>query len=204
MRDTGFFIAIRLYARVLAGVLAGIGFFSIIGLYAGWLALSEPRPAQPVEQGDDLAIETDKPFRAAGPVTVKSQIVPVDPRLTYEISAEVRSIAPQGMQHAAAITYLGVITYDQDGKEIRGGPGNYRYAGASKYPLYSRPGWSVLSGSIAGQGNETHHQFRPGTRFVRVVALLNYENTGTLVESGLMTTEIRNVRFSPRAEMKLN
>lgn len=203
MRDTGFFIAARFYASVLACVLAIFGVFSIFGWHFGWLAPSKPAPPKIAVQSDTLPIETEKPLLAAGPKTLTSQLIPVDPSLTYDLSAEVRSIAPPGIKRAAVLTFLGVITYDQNGKEIRGGPGTYRYAGALDYNLYSGTAWREVSGPITGEGNETHHQFRPGTRFVRVVALLNYRAIGTSVEREMMTSEIRNVRFSARAEMSL-
>lgn len=202
MRDTAFFSAIRFYVQVLAGVLAVIGFFSIIGLYAGWLVQTEPSRA--TSPSDTLAIDSDEPVLALGRTLLMSQMIPVDPGLTYDLSAEVRSSAPTEMKRAAAITYLGVATYDRNGTELRSGPGSYRYAGAEKYLLYGNPEWRTLAGSITGEGDETHNQFRPGTRFVRIVALLNYEAAGTQTESGMMSSEIRNVQFEPRVHMKLD
>ncbi len=204
MIDTGFLTAVRFYARILASVLAVIGFLSVIGWYAGWVIVPKPEPPRAVVPTETLIVETDKPVKAVGSKAMTSQLVPVDPSLTYELSAEVRSVAPPGSGPVAANTYLGVITYDLNGKEIRGGPGTYRYAAASKYPLYSTPSWRTLSGSIAGEGNESHNQFRPGTRFIRVIALLNYGDHGNLVESGMITTEIRNVQFAPRLKANLH
>lgn len=201
MRDNAFFTALRFYARVLAGVLAATGFLSIIGLNAGWLA--PPEPSQPANQNETLTVDSDNPIVAIGPKTLRSQMIPVDSRLTYDLSAEMRSIAPPGMKQAAARTYLGLLTYDKNQKEIRGEPGRYRHIGAHNYYLYNLPNWRRFTGFISGEGDETHNQFTRGTRYVRIVALLNYPTRGAHTESGPMTTEIRNLRFAPRVQMNL-
>jgi len=201
MKSSAFFTALSFYARVLTGVLAAIGIVSIIALQTGWLTLfSEADDRAP--QSDALALNAEEPAVAAsGNKVVMSQMIPVDSSLTYDISAEVRSIAPANVKNGLARTYLGVATFDKDRKEIRGGPGTYRYAGASNFRLYSDAGWRVLSGSITGEGDEAHTQFRPGTRYVRIVALLNYVSGDQQAETEDMTTEIRNVRFTPRLNM---
>ncbi len=201
MKSSAFFTALSFYARVLAGVLAAIGIVSIIALQTGWLTLfSEADDRAP--QSDALALNAEEPAVAAnGNKVVMSQMIPVDSSLTYDISAEVRSIAPANVKNGLARTYLGVATFDKDRKEIRGGPGTYRYAGAFNFRLYSDAGWRALSGSITGEGDEAHTQFRPGTRYVRIVALLNYVSGDEKAETAGMTTEIRNVRFAPRLNM---
>ncbi len=201
MKNSAFFTALSFYARVLTGVLAAIGIVSIIALQTGRLTLfSEADDRAP--QSDALALNAEEPAVAAnGNKVVMSQMIPVDSSLTYDISAEVRSIAPTNVKNGLARTYLGVATFDKDRKEIRGGPGTYRYAGAINFRLYSDAGWRVLSGSITGEGDEAHTQFRPGTRYVRIVALLNYVSGDPQAETEDMTTEIRNVRFTPRLNM---
>ena len=201
MKRSAFFTALSFYARVLTGVLAAIGIVSIISLQTGWLTLFSEADGRAL-QSDALPLNVRESTVAAnGKKVVMSQIIPVDSSLTYDISAEVRSIAPANVKNGVALTYLGVATFDKDKKETRGGPGTYRYAGASNFRLYSDAGWRVLSGSITGEGDEAHTQFRPGTRYVRIVALLNYVSGDEKAETAGMTTEIRNVRFAPRLNM---
>lgn len=203
MKNSAFLTAFRFYARILTGVLAAAGFVSLIALQTGWLALS--KADDHLSRGDELNVNAEEPALAAeGFRILMSQMIPVDPSLTYDLSAEVRSIGPADVKNAVARTYLGVATFDAGGKEIRGGPGTYRYAGAINFQLYSAAGWMKLSGSATGEGDETHDQFRPGTKYVRIVALLNYRNANAPTESDRMTTEIRNVRFAPRVKMNLN
>jgi hypothetical protein len=199
MKSSAFFTALSFYARVLTGVLAAIGIVSIIALQTGWLTLFSEADGRAL-QSDSLALNSEVPAVVAkGPKVLMSEMIPVDPTLTYDLSAEVRNIAGVDVKMRAARTYLGVVTFNQNRKEIRGGPGTYRYAGALDFQLYSDAGWRALSGSITGEGDEAHTQFRPGTRYVRIVALLNYVSAGQQAED--IATEIRNVRFAPRLNM---
>lgn len=203
MKNSAFVTALCFYARVLAGVLAAVGIGSIIALQTGWLSFSgaENRTPQIDTQAPDEGLP---PVVATGSTIVMSQMIPVNSSQTYDISAEVRNVAPAELKDRAANTYLGVATFDAEGKEIRGGPGTYRYAGALNYQLYSDAGWRTLSGSITGEGNETHMQFRPGTKHVRIVLLLNYITAAQQNKNGDTVTELRNVRFAPRLNMRSN
>lgn len=200
--DPAFLAALRFYLLTLTLVMSAVGFLSIIGLSTGWISPTTPY-ATPDQRGV-LPIGSGSSILADGPTALMSQMIPVDPGLTYDLSAEVRSIAPQRTSDAWAITYLGVITYDQSGKELKGGPGQYRYGGALKYYLYSTSKWRRVKGFLSGEGDETHNQFRPGTRYIRVVALLNYKTGDGESSSASMSTEIRNVFFGPRIIMTLD
>lgn len=202
MKNSAFLTAFGFYARVLACVLTAVGIASIIALHTGWLSFSKPHERTAQSAAMPLNLE-ETAVTANGNKVLMSQMIPVDSSLTYDISAEVRSIAPANMKNGLARTYLGVATFDKDRKELRSSPGTYRYAGAINFQLYSDAGWRVLSGSITGEGDEAHTQFRPGTKYVRIVALLNYLYGDPQAETKNMTTEIRNVRFLPRLNMNL-
>lgn len=178
----------RLYAFILLALLALAGLVSLTAVQAGWLV-----PAGAVQERDGEDIEDDSGADTAldGPQNVWSQVIPIDPALAYELSAEVRAFSPEGDRMAGTRTYLGVETLDAEMKPLRSGPGTYRYGGAVNRVVQPVSGWVSLSGVMQGEGDDRHDQFRPGTRYVRVVLLLNYDTPG-------MRTAIRNVRFVPR------
>lgn len=195
MQNTASLIALRFYGRILLSVLAAMGIASLAAMQAGWLVTASAETDPPAS--NQLALDSSQmpPLSASGSATLTSAEIPVDPSLTYELSADVRSFAPDGEEVSGATTYLGVMTYDEKKERLTAKPGPNRYAAANNYYLVPARGWATLSGSIGGEGNENHNQFPPGTRFVRVVALLNHK-------SETMKSEIRNIRFAPRVELK--
>lgn len=116
----------------------------------------------------------------------------VDPSKLYRMEVAIRSIATD-TSHASRIN-AGVATYDADGKLQTDAPGTHRYF-AMQEALPAADEWQQRSGFITGEGNTTHSTFRPGTRFVRPIVLVNY---GTVPQA----VEIDFVRFdecsSPR------
>jgi hypothetical protein len=46
--------------------------------------------------------------------------------------------------------------------------------------ISSAEGWIEAEGVITGEGNENANQFRPGTKFVRPLALLNFKSPGAV------------------------
>ena len=161
---------LQLYARILFALFALAGVVSLIGLQAGWLAPGGIERS-PQDQEDDSGLET----AVEGPFRIWSQLIPIDPGLTYELSAEVRVFSPNDDIMAGTRTYLGVETLDADLKPLRSGPGSYRYGAAANRIIQPVSGWVTLSGLMTGEGDDRHSQFRPGTRYVRVVLLLNYQ-----------------------------
>lgn len=191
MSESAFLVYVRFYLKILLGLLAAAGFLCLVGLQAGWII-----PANGVAIKAALSEEEGKEVDAdflsfTGPGSVWSQPILVDTSLVYEISAEVRTFSLDEDPYREARTYLGVATFDENMEPIRSGPGTHRYAGAANRIVQMPHGWLALGGSITGEGDERHDQFRPGTRFVRVVALLNYRSEG-------VRSEIRNIRFTPR------
>lgn len=185
--------SIRLYAGILTVVLALAGVAALAGLQAGWLVPAGTGSVGGLDDGGEDDAGVAAPL--AGPQTLWSRVIPVDPDLTYELSADVRAFSPDGDAMAGTSIYLGVETFDANMRPLRSGPGTYRYGGASNRVLQPVSGWVTLSGVMVGEGDERHDQFRPGTRYVRVVALLNFRTPG-------MRTAIRNVRFGPRISLE--
>lgn len=194
MQNAAFLLALKFYGRILLSVLAVTGIACLIAMQAGWLTTRTNAESDPAAE-KQLATDSTAVMSGSGPTIVTSGMIPVDPSLTYDLSGEIRSFAANGDEAAGAVTYLGVIGYDEKKERLTSKPGPNRYAAANNYYLVPARGWATVSGVISGQGNENHNQFHPGTRFVRVVALLNYRNE-------TMKSEIRNVRFAPRVEMK--
>lgn len=194
MTRTPFLAASLFYLRILLGLLAVAGAASLAGMQAGWIVSADSVRAQPPEDdGGEEDIAGD--LSATGPATIWSQLIPVDTSLVYDLSAEFRAFALEGDPLDPARIYLGVATYDKNLNELRSRPGTYRYGGAFNYHLSQVQEWVTLAGSMTGEGDDNHNQFRPGTRFVRIVALLNYRGEAT-------RSEIRNVQFVPRLVME--
>lgn len=193
--------ALRFFGRVLYAVLAAIGLLAVVSLQFGWIR-------GPVKEhfggARDVAIASDKSFFSAGsPATFTSQFVPVDTNLTYNLSAQIRTLAPAGSERASARTYIGVICYDQEKQPIMQGIGAHRYATAKNRYIYSSIGWVNLTGELSGEGDMTPNQFAIGTKFVRLVLILNYKHDPTS-DSAATSTEVKNVTFVPRVNLNRN
>lgn len=195
MQDRAFISAAKIYGRIIVSVLAVIGMVSLGAMQGGWLVATADADAHPNDAGQVPTVTGETaPLSGNGPTTVTSQLIPVDPSLTYDLSAEVRSLAAKGDDRKGARTYLGVVAYDKDGKRLSSKSAPNRYVAADDYYLVAARGWAPLSGTVGGEGNDVHSQFQPGTRFVRVIALLNNRDE-------TMKSEIRNIRFTPRLQM---
>lgn len=190
--SSGFAEAVRLYLRVLVGVMAVVGLCLLIGLQAGWIALVAPDKVEPDDSA--TAVEIDDRAGAVeiiGPETLFSkEMTVVDPRKTYQLEADIRVLPREDGSDQVSAVYLGVATYDAEGKELRSGPGTYRYAGASDRKVSSEDGWVHIAGTITGEGDANHNQFRPGTHSIKLVLLANFRSKDKPVML------IRNVRFS--------
>lgn len=190
--------ALHLYVRILVVLLALAGVAALAGLQAGWLvpAASDLSRGPDDRDGENIADNSGLDNAVTGPTKVQSQLIPVDTSLTYQISAEVRAFSPEDDLMAGTRIHFGVETYDAEMRLLRSGlGGTHRYSGTLNRVLQPVSGWVTLSGVMAGEGDERHDQFRPGTRYVRVVALLNFRTPG-------MRTAIRNVRFGPRISLE--
>jgi hypothetical protein len=176
---------IRAYFRILAWILAALGLCLIVGLQFGWVG---------VTWFPDRFLGADKSaLEIHGPKALFSkETFVVDPTNTYQLSADVRVMPKADGSQQMSVVYLGVQTFDANGRELKSNPGSYRYAAASGKRVGSQENWVHVSGLIAGEGDSNHHQFRPGTRSVKLVLLANYRSDKNAV------LLIRNVEFSPR------
>lgn len=182
-KGSGFSDFIRAYFWILIWIMVALGLFLVVSLQFKWAGIAWFPEQQ--SEADASAI------RFQGPKTVFSkETFAVDTSETYRLSADVRVLSKSDGSPQVSKIYLGVQTFDARGHELRSGPGTYRYAGALNKTLGSEQDWVHIEGLITGEGDENHHQFRPGTRSVKLVLLPNYK-------SGSDTTlMVRNVEFS--------
>lgn len=181
--------AMRSYLLILLLLLAAAGLASLVALQAGALVtaggVTEETPAPKVEPepGEILTLTGEK--------TLRSQLIPVDPALAYTLSARVRTLDTDGDEMAPTRIYLGVEAFDADRRPLKTQADIYRYAGARNYRLRPIQDWVTVQGEIGGEGEDDHQKFKPGTRYVRIVARINHRSEGR-------TTEVGEVRFEPR------
>lgn len=192
-RMAGLADSLQLYGRVLGGILAVAGLCFLVGLQSGWIGLVWD-PDTKVPGADDSVDPTA--LRVVGPKNLFSRNqIAVDTGRTYRLDADVRVLPKKDGSNQISKVYFGVSTYDASGKELKTAPGTYRYAGANGKAVVSAAGWMHLSGTITGEGNENHHQFRPGTHSIKLVLLANYRSEDAPVML------IRNVTFSELVEI---
>ena len=173
----------RYYARIAVWILAALGVYLLLGLQFKWFG--------EVWLVSDRYVLDANPVEIKGPKAIFSnERIAVDPTKTYRLSAELRALPKSDGTLNVSTIYFGVQTFDANGRELKSGPGSYRYAGAFDMSLTSDEGWVKIAGLIAGEGDANHKEFRPGTRFVRLVLLLNYQGSKD------MTVMVRNVEFS--------
>lgn len=93
---------------------------------------------------------------------------------TYRMSVRLRVLPDSNGQPVQALTYAGFATFDAQKNLQESGPGLHRYAVLRAADVSSDDDWQVYEGTITGEGDETHHQFRQGTAFIKPALLLNY------------------------------
>lgn len=195
-QESGFGDFLRSYLWILLCILAALGLSLIVGLQFKWIGLVwSPMDLAKTEAsaiGADVQGRDRSALQIKGSASLFSEeSFVVDTGKTYQLSADVRVLPQSDGSPQLSIVYFGVQTFDADGRELKSGPGTYRYAGALKRNVSSAEGWVHIGGVITGEGDSGHNQFRPGTRSVRIVLLPNYQ-------SGDRTFIIRNVSFSER------
>lgn len=102
-----------------------------------------------------------------------SKYIKVDTTRKYKMRITVRQVkAPTDGK--SSYFYAGFATFDYQKNQISGGPGVHRYFAASSVKLEVGDGWQTFEGFITGEGDESHHQFRKGTAYVKPLFLINY------------------------------
>lgn len=171
-----------LYLRVAICVLAVIGLFALIGVRMGWFEPEMPSVKQ--------VFFIDPPQQFVGYKPFYSRRIPVDTSREYRLRVSVRVLPKSDGSPQTSRVYLGVETLDEDGKVLTSGIGPHRFAGASNIRISSDDGWKLINGIITGEGDISHNQFRPGTKSVRVVLMVNYKADESVI------SEVRDLRFS--------
>ncbi|RJG46326.1 MULTISPECIES: hypothetical protein [unclassified Mesorhizobium] len=179
-----------LYLRVATVLLALIGIFALVGTQLGWFTPDMPTAKK--------VLQIDRPASIAGAQSIRSKLIPVDTSRRYRIGTDIRVLPKEDGSPQISTVYLGVQTYDAKGKALNSGPGPYRFAGAANVQINSQDGWTRLEGVIAEEGDESHYQFRPGTKAVEVIVMPNYKADKSVV------SELRNVEFTQIIELDNN
>lgn len=135
------------------------------------------------QDGQDYVLEVTGP----SPIYAANAIA-IDPAKTYRLTAKIRVLSDDPAMQGAS-TYVGVATYDSNGVLQTSAPGAHRYAATANRIIKSSDGWVEVQGEITGEGNETHNQFRPGTKSVRPMALLNYKSPGAVSQISYLRFE---------------
>ena len=145
--------------------------------------------------GDAAKLTTlERGFKAMGSNIwcFSRQFFKIDPRRTYEIRFRVKQLVAS--DNGTSSVYAGVATYDHNQDYINarsGGAGTYNYACVSGENIKVSDGWREYTGYITGEGLRGNN-FRHGTRFVRLMFIVNYRSSGN-PESQVEYLEIRDV-----------
>lgn len=113
---------------------------------------------------------------AQGPGTVfADEFIPVDTTKKYRVKLKVR----QSVINGAVGFYAGLDCYDANKNRIPGNGGTYAYVAANN--LFLGSSWSEFENVVTGE-LDNYSSFRPGTKYVRRVALPNYNGGSGEVE----------------------
>jgi hypothetical protein len=106
---------------------------------------------------------------------------PVDTTHTYKVRFRVKQTADSQTANTSKV-YAGVATYDNTGTLQTTSPGTHRWCATSGTQIAVADGWHYFEGTITGEGNLNHNQFRTGTAYARPVFIVNYSGgTGTAI-----------------------
>lgn len=189
-------------------IIAGLAVIVLAG--AGWWYFGMTRPNPDFDRGiagystapDDLKEITSTDAKYAGkregddyvleltgeaPIYATNAIA-VDPAKNYRLTAKIRVLKDDPQLQGATIS-VGVATFDDQGKLQTSAPGAHRYAAIINRVLKSSEGWIEAEGFITGEGNENHNQFRPGTKSVKPMALINYRSPGAVSQISYLRFE---------------
>ncbi|MGI1988681.1 beta strand repeat-containing protein [Shewanella glacialipiscicola] len=116
-------------------------------------------------------------LRATGTSLIYSiATIPVDTAKRYKVRFKVKQLADGT---GSRFVYAGVATLDKDFAQLTGGAGTHRYCVVGPTAISEVDGWRQFEGYITGEGDAAN-QFRPGTAYVRVMCIVNYNGgTGT-------------------------
>lgn len=113
--------------------------------------------------------------------------IPINPNRIYRVSFRVRQTVDATTAGTSRV-YAGVATLNENFQAITGGAGSHRYCAAIGKSIVVEDGWQEFSGIITGEG-DTHNEFRPGTKFVRPMFIVNYSGGNGTVEVDFLNFE---------------
>lgn len=116
--------------------------------------------------------------------------IPIDTSRTYKVRARFR-VTKDSTDTTKRKFYVGVVTLDENLNFISGGPGTHRYCTLVGQSKTVADGIVDVSGEITGEGNTSHSEFRPGTKYARLVFISHY--SGGDGEAELQALSIEDV-----------
>lgn len=97
---------------------------------------------------------------------------PVTPEKIYRLSVKMRILPGESGADSVA-TYVGFVNFS-DENEIQTAPPNPTHFGVVDQTIDSKAGWQVYDGIFSGVDNYDRNQFHPDTKFVKIVAYINF------------------------------
>lgn len=133
-----------------------------------------------VEGGSVLSVQGSLSAYALNPIPVNTDRV-------YQVSFRVRQTV-DSTDPTKSKVYCGVATLDKDFQNITGGAGSHRYCAVLGKDLKVEDGWQTFTGIITGEGDE-YENFRPNTKYVRPMFLINFSGGDGTAEIDLLNFE---------------
>lgn len=100
--------------------------------------------------------------------------IPVDTSRKYKMRVKVRQTQDPTNGTNKNYFYAGVATLDANYNVQTSSPGTHRYFAATSQRISKSQGWHTYEGTITGEGNKTHNQFRSGTAYVKPMFICNF------------------------------
>lgn len=119
--------------------------------------------------------------------------IPVNVNRVYKMTFRVRQTVNPTTAGTSKV-YAGVATLDENLVNLTGGSGSHRYLAAIGATITVEDGWQVFEGLITTEG-DGHNQFRPGTKYVRPMFIVNYDG-------GNGTAQVDYINFEDVTEIQ--
>lgn len=114
--------------------------------------------------------------------------IPVNTSRVYQVTFRVKQKTNATDQNKSRV-YAGVATLDNKLQPITTGIGTHRYCATGGTKITEADGWQTFTGLITGEGDDSHNVFRPGTKYVRPMFIVNYSGGDGIAEVDLLDFE---------------
>lgn len=146
----------------------------------------------PTTQGTEVAttesVEGGKLIRVTGQMWAYAlNPIPVNTSHVYQVTFRMRQTVDPTTANTSKV-YAGVTTLDKDFNNITGGAGSHRYCAVGGTEILVEDGWQTFTGTITGEG-DLKDQFRPDTKYVRPMFIVNYSGGDGEAEVDLLDFE---------------